>query len=762
MRVALLALLGLAFVNPSIPGAGPRLRIYLIDASASVRATAGTEAFTPEDALRLATHDLASLRPDDRVALVAFGAKPAVLVPLTRASEAKFPTRIEGVDGSSTDLPAALDTARALAEGGEIVLCSDGRSTAGRAPVERIRVPVHAFPLGPVGGVDASIAAIDAPASGSSNLAVRLRMSVAATGAWHGALNAGGESRPIDFTGPGRQDIVIECSFPGPGRDLQVPLKLTGAAPDLCPENDEAAVTVWHEDSAPRVLVIGSQGLGKLLEPEWRVTTSSTLDGAAEADIVILHGVRADAAGDLHRLARLVRDEGAGLVMVGGSAAFALGGWAGTPVEDLLPFWAFPNERSAVVVALDRSGSMNEPAPGRSRPRIEEAASAVRRALQATHDDDEIAIVTFAATADLRCPLIPGRDRGRAAAALQDISAGGSTVLSEALTLAGATARGSKAGRRHILLVTDGQSKDEEGAIRAAATVLREDGIGVTIVRIGDATTSALAILREAGAGEIDGSNFGQLDSTIGEALARSRELTFVPAKPPSLAGFGEIPAPAQLNKVTLKPGAEVLGRSEGAPVVAVRPAGRGRAAASALSFEEGWAGALAAWPRAGEYVRWLASAVAPRGPRLPADVSLRFEDERLEITAAVRGADRPDRFEVTVDGAPVDLPRRGENTYSTALRNNSMSAAVRIGGRLAAVARRPHPPEFDRVGPDLDALEALTKATGGSRLEAPRDLAALPGRGPSKPRGARAPLLIAALVLFLFDVGLGILPRRR
>jgi hypothetical protein len=227
--------------------------------------------------------------------------------------------------------------------------------------------------------------------------------------------------------------------------------------------------------------------------------------------------------------------------------------------------------------------------------------------------------------------------------------------------LATATVKQSKAGRRHVLLVTDGQSKDEEVAIRAAARGLREDGIGVTIVRIGDTTTPALAILRDAGAREIDGSNFGLLDSTIGEALGRSRELTFVPDKPLSLSGFREIPSPALLNKVTLKPGAEVLGRSGGAPLVAVRPAGRGRAAASTFSFEEEWAGALAAWPRAGEYVRWLASAVAPRGPRLPADVSLRFENDRLEITAVVRGADRPDKLEVTVDGTPVALPRRGE-----------------------------------------------------------------------------------------------------
>ena len=82
MRGGILLLLGLAVVDPQIPGSGPRRRVYLIDASASVARTSGTDAFTPDDALRLATHDVASLRSADQVALVAFGAKPVVIVPL--------------------------------------------------------------------------------------------------------------------------------------------------------------------------------------------------------------------------------------------------------------------------------------------------------------------------------------------------------------------------------------------------------------------------------------------------------------------------------------------------------------------------------------------------------------------------------------------------------------------------------------------------------------------------------------------------------
>ncbi len=768
MRAALLALLALAVVDPSLPGAGPRRRVYLVDVSASVARASGADAFTPEDALRLASHDVKSMRPEDEVALVAFGAKPAVIVPLSPASKVTLPVRIDGVDRSSTDLVAALDMANALAEGGDIILFSDGRSTTGRVPVERIRAPVHVFALGPVGGVDASIAAIDAPVSAAPGAPARIRITVGTTGPWRGELVAGGERRALEFTGPGRQDVILVRDMPRDGPALEVPLKLAGPAADPCPENDAATVTVWRESRALRVLVVSPDRQtnlsGVFREPDWISSWAPDLSSAAEADVIIIERLRGDAVSraDLERLARLVREDGAGLVMMGGSSAFALGGWGGTPVEEVLPFWAFPDERSAVAIVLDRSGSMAEPAPSRSRPRIEDAAAAVRRTLQLVHDDDEVALVTFADAPELRCPLVQGRERGRAAAALEKVSAGGPTALAPALSLAAATVKLSKAGRRRIVLVTDGRSVDEEAEIRSIANLLKEDSIGLLVVRTGDATTPALEILAAAGARVMDGSRV-LLDGLIEEALARSLDLTIAPTRltftgPLSASSSGIIPR--LVNRVSMKPGSEVLVTSNEGPRVAVRPAGRGRVAASTLSFEEGWAPDLAAWRDADAFVRWLAASVAPPAAGLPAEVSARFEDERLEITAALRGPDRPDRIEVHLDGAAVGLVRRGENTYVKTLSYLSTTAAVRIGGRIAAVARRPHPPEFDVVGPDTAALDALARATGGTRIESPRDLTALPGRGPSRPQSSRTLLLAAALAVFLLDVVLGLLWR--
>jgi len=772
MRGGILALLGLALLDPPVPGAGPRRRVYLVDASASVARPAGPDAFTPEDALRLAAHDAKSMRPDDRVALVAFGARPAVLVPLTPAGEARFPSRVEGIDRSSTDLAAALETAQALAAGGDIVLFSDGRSTSGPVPMERIHTPVHAFPLGPLGGVDATIRAIDAPASAPPGSKFTIRVTVESTGSWRGELIAGDARHPLEFSGAALQDVVFPAALPKGADKLEIALRLSSGAPDLCPENDAATVSIFSDDEPTRVQVINSSGrsglAGIFTGQSWTSEVRPDLRSIAEADLVILERLRADDTpkADLERLARLVRDQGAGLVMLGGSASFALGGWGGTPVEEILPFWAFPDERSAVVVVLDTSGSMSEPAPGRTHSRFEEASTAIRRALELTHDDDELALVTFAGSAEVRCPLVSGRDRGRVAAALKSVSPGGPTAIAPALTLAASVVRSAKAGRRRVVLVTDGKSVDEGAALSQVLKELLDDGISGTLVRTGEGGTTTLEMLKRSWGEEIDGSDFAALDARVGEALARSRDLAGEPAAGlVFLGGLAYIPVnsstrPARMNRASLKPGSEVLARIGEAPVAAIRPAGRGRVAATLVALEEGWAGNLAQWPGSVAFIAGLGQQVLPATGSRSTQVSLQFEGDVLHIRASLRGTERPDRIDALLNGEAVTLVRRGENTYSKTLGYSSNDAVLRIGGRVAGAARRLHPPEFDRVGPDEAALDRLTSATGGRRISAPRDLAALPRRSPPERRSARPLILTAALALFLLEIAASLLPK--
>jgi len=513
------------------------------------------------------------------------------------------------------------------------------------------------------------------------------------------------------------------------------------------------------------VLVVNSRGVSALTPilsaAGYAARCDKDLQGSGDADLVLLERLRADAVpvSELDRLARDVREGRVGLVALGGSHGFALGGYGGTPVERVLPFWSFPDERSAVVVALDKSGSMAEPS---DRPRLHIAAEAVRRAVELTHDDDELGLVAFAGAPEIRLTLVSGRDRGRAAGALRGLAAGGPTAMAPALRTAAALARTSKAGRRRVVLVTDGESVNEDEALQAAARELLNDRIGITIVRTGEQMSKSLRILEREGAELIDAGDFSTLDAKVAEALARSRDLASSPDAglhfTGPLEGVPEGPKPGRVNRASPKAGAEVAARAGEIPVAAFWSAGRGRTAALALALEEGWAGGLASWPGWGTLLGRCLDGVSPSAPGLPAEATARFEGDRLDLSASARGSERPDRLEATVEGEPVILMRRGENLYEASLPWTKGSATLRISNRVAAVARRPHAPEHARVGPDEEALERIAKATGGTRLFAPRDLEALPGRGPADRRSARPLLLAAALAVFLLEIAAGVL----
>ena len=636
--------------------------------------------------------------------------------------------------------------ARALAGEGEIILFSDGRSTAGRVTVEKFHVPVHTFPLGPVGGVDVSIRAIDAPASAPTGTSIQIRISVASTGPWRGDLVAGDDRRPLEFTGPGLQDVVINRTMAADDLNLAVRV---GAA-DPCPENDAATVKVWRETRSLRVLIESDRP---------RRLSRAPVDDDGGADLAV-------AAGGVVILQRLPRTR-LGLTSTGWR------GWCATAAPSLV----MPGGRGLRARRLERN-ARQQCFPGRSpttsrpwssswiaqgrgraagRIRSYRGASAVRRSLEMMHDDDEAALVTFAASAELRCPPVAGRERGRVAALLSGVSAEGPTVLKEALAVAGSAAKSSKAGRRHLVIVTDGKSVGEEAELKNAARLLREDNIGMTIVRTGGASTPALAILREAGAVEIDGSDFARLDERVAEALARSRDLTMIPTHGLSFSGLQGAPRPALLNRCRSSRGGDPGARGRRARPLVVRPAGRQGRGVDFL-LRQGLGGRVVRLAgRGGRHRADGGGRGAARGrPARDGVGPLRGRPARDRRRDP--GTERRDSLDVTVDGAAVALARRGENTYAKTLRH---MRTPRPSGSRADRGRRPaaHAPEFDDVGPDLNRSRPCRRRPEGRGWRRPATWPPCPA-APSEPRSARGGLLAAALALFLIDVAMSLLWR--
>jgi Ca-activated chloride channel family protein len=149
---------------------------------------------------------------------------------------------------------------------------------------------------------------------------------------------------------------------------------------------------------------------------------------------------------------------------------------------------AAPGEHAplALVVVLDTSGSMEG-------EKLREAKSAVKELVRGMRDDDDVALVHYASTAEVLVPLVRvGAGRGRLNAAIDGLTAGGGTAIPlglragvEALE-SGLRAEEHSASQRvrRIVLVSDGLDSSRPASERLAHSSA-DTGVTVSSMGIG-------------------------------------------------------------------------------------------------------------------------------------------------------------------------------------------------------------------------------------------------------------------------------------
>ncbi len=278
---------------------------------------------------------------------------------------------------------------------------------------------------------------------------------------------------------------------------------------------DGRVVVRWFDVApAPRVLVVSRDGTEPPLARRLRahgmtvdVASAATADLAPRADVVVL-GPGAAAAGA--RTAALRTATGTGLLVMGGRGADGLSRLRGTPLEPLLPVTLpaapppdppdVPPEppaprpdkppaptkpvlgegdrnalRVALLLVLDRSGSMSDTKLVMAR----ESVLAAARSLSA---EDEVGVLAFDDGFEWIAPFQAATDYAALRRRLLQIRAEGGTNFLPALREAYAAIAARPAGIRHVVLVTDGQTRS------AVFRDLVESGAGAGI------TLSAVAV----------------------------------------------------------------------------------------------------------------------------------------------------------------------------------------------------------------------------------------------------------------------------
>lgn len=703
-RILLVLSLVAAIADIPLPAASrARVRIHLVDRSDSVRAAGPADSLTPENADEIAAWDRERKEPGDTVLKASFGADIAF--------------ESAAVDPRGTDLEGALRAALAR-NPTEIVLHTDGRADPGAALLLcRARgVPVHTFPIGPSSVRDARLARVVAPLDAPRGEEVPVDVVVESTYSGAFRLALGAEAR----------DLEVAAGIPAPVRfRVRAPARfdIRLEPDDACPRNNRASGEILARSGRPRVLVLSESPLDL---PGVDAVTSPAFSNPEPYDAAILSGVPLQPA-ESRALASYVRDFGGGLLLMGGKRSFAFG-WKDTPLDEISPLRASPDERVAAVFAIDASGSMTQPG------KFDAVQDAVRAARPFFEPGDRLEALTFSDRVEF-----VDLDR------ISRVRPGGGTYVAKGMREARLHLEQARAGRKHVFVFTDGevapQEKPEER--KAEAERLREAGIGLTVVTVNKLLDVGVQV-RIQDWKDLEAEVLRLLHSFRGDYRENPGPLDLKPH--PAAAGVAPVDIP-WINRTSLREGAQLaasVGRPPSVdPAAAFRETGRGRVAAFAFPFD----------PRLSRLYLQSIEHVAGGGEgRLALSVDPPLVRARGRGPAAIEAAWRsvPSGISGTIrllqtapDAWEGFLPPLPAGTVF-------VKSGKSLGGATISCSR-----EDEALGVDRRALERIAEETGGRVLGSSAELAALPR--PSLPgrRSGRPWFLAAAAVLLLVELAI-------
>ncbi|MFQ5734814.1 MAG: VWA domain-containing protein, partial [Planctomycetaceae bacterium] len=549
LRLALvtLCLFGLAGPRWNIGGKGVDV-IVVVDRSRSLPKRADKDVVELIDALR------DNRAPGDRVAVITFGRKPHTEQGLSATQNAELFSKNVLPDGS--DLEAALQRALDLADGNRparILVLSDGEANgpspytaARRAREDGVPIDFIGFHAQAVG--DVAVRNVTLPETVRPNEPFQFRAVIQSDGDATAKVTlqrdsiVGGQilrrqvATRTRTLSSGRNEVVFGDVLPTGGTyRFRIDVDVDG---DPRPQNNHWADEVFV-DAGPRLLLLVKDEAAKsgrlariLTNPKNGVPTDVAIaerQPLTKLQLdryrgVVIENVPADRFGFLKmaRLAKFVADRGGGLLMTGGENSFGTGGYFKSPLDEILPVSMELREehrklRVAIVVVLDRSGSMQARASG-GRTKMELANLGTEECVRLLSRNDMVSVISVDTSAHVEQPLTPVIGKEAIYRKIRGIrSTGGGIYVDVALKAAEKEleeARQRGYSTRHVILFSDardteisgGLGRGNAGARRVVRHVgqMKTDGVTVSIIGLGtdtDVHAGLLKAIAKAGGG---------------------------------------------------------------------------------------------------------------------------------------------------------------------------------------------------------------------------------------------------------------------
>jgi uncharacterized membrane protein len=773
-RAASLVLLAWALWQPQFTRWLDRQNVFfLLDTSDSVSLAARESGF------RFATGALAGIKGDDRAGLIAFAADPQLTEPLRSKPGFARPPAPPATKG--TNIARAVQLALASLPRGEanrIVLLSDGRENVGRAlqaaqAAKDAGVPIYYSPLSLTFPQEVVVEQLLLPTEvkfGEPFYAKVVVNSVKET-AGRLSLYRNGEflGSQVVRLNAGKNVLTYRQVLEQAG--VHVYQTLVEVEGDVIEENNRAiGLTVVR--GRPQVLLVDkeeaqAQNLAsalrsqhidvKVVGPAGLPTAMPALekyDGLILSNVSSLRMSRAQ----MIMVRDYVRDQGGGLVMIGGDESFGVGGFYRTPVEEALPVTMEVKQKVeipslAVMLVIDRSGSMAMGMKDNDKiNKLEVAKEAAHLVVDLLDERNEVGILSFDTEFVWHVPLQPARDKQAIHREISAVKAGGGTDGYPAVREAYKALFDRDALLKHVIFLSDGQMT--RGDFPALIRRMVKDKITVSGVAIGsDADVQLMNDVSKLGRGRF---YFTEETATVPRIftletqLASKASLIEQPFRPILTGPHHEIVQDIEWPKApphggyvatTIKGAADqLLMTHQEDPLLAAWRHGLGRAVAFTGDAKAKW-GIL--WLRWRDYskfwaqtVRWTLRASARSDTTVTVDrrdgqavVTVDGIDPRGEFINFLDtqlGVVNPDKRQSVVELEQVApgryrgvFPAREEGVYLAGLlqrRDQQM-----VGSQLVGTVV-PYAQEYRELGANEALLREISELTGGGPLGDPRE----------------------------------------
>ena len=522
-RVAFVALLALGLSRLARSATTQKVcTVYVVDVSESV------PDLSLEDARAEVTKGIGARGKEDLVRLVTFAKRPRVVTVPDDAKESPPIERHEPVAGSppdpahprlglgaATDIASALQLAYGQYPAGylrRLVVLSDGVQTDGDLLAEANRardfgVKIYAVPYTrPVPG-EVAVRELKLPdkvrAGDTFDLHAQIFSSraqrVKITLKQGEAINGLDGIKFVDLKA-GENDVTFKSRVMLAG-DVTYALDVTEIPEDRFKENNHftAVATVigrptvlYCEGNVARASYLSNALNVQELEVDVRSPRElpTSLRELERYDFVILSDAPAEMVSLTQQdtIEQYVRDLGGGFLFAGGESGFGLGGWNHTTIERILPVRMDAEKRRdepavAMSLVIDRSGSMT------GLP-LEMAKAAAKATADTLAGDDLIEVIAFDSVPIRVVRLTPAKHRARIQGDIARIQPGGGTEIFPALDAAYQSLSVTKAKKKHVILLTDGQAPTN--GIRDLVQAMAAEGITVTSVGLGSGIDEGL------------------------------------------------------------------------------------------------------------------------------------------------------------------------------------------------------------------------------------------------------------------------------